>query len=138
MEKILIVEDGIIIGRALTKKVESSGFVYEWAKSKKEVAQILEKENDIFAAILDLSLPDAPQGEIVDFVLEKGIPSVVFTSTFDDDIIDTMNAKNIIDYIIKSGDENINYAVWLLDRLRKNKNIKVLVFFIKKFNLHWV
>lgn len=127
MEKILVVEDSTVIGKSIVQKLKENGDDYLWAKTMKEVVVYIGRNDDIFASLLDLSLPDAPHGEVVDFVLEKEIPVIVFTSLSDDDTMDEMNRKNIVDYIIKNREEDIEYAIKILNQLKKNRTIDAMV-----------
>ncbi len=127
LKKILIVEDSSLIGKVLIQKLKKANFTPLWAKSKKEAENLLKENRDIFASVLDISLPDAPHGEIVDYVLNEGIPVIVLSARSDDDTIDEMNEKNIVDYIIKNREEDIDYVVKILIMMRRNVSTKALV-----------
>jgi PAS domain S-box-containing protein len=126
MEKILVVEDDKVFAKIVSNKLKQIRFSPFVAPSLKD-AQILTTEHQFFAALLDLNLPDAPDGEIVDFILGKKIPSVVLTGTYDDDIRIAMNQKSIIDYVLKTREEGIDYAIHLIKRIFYYQNTKALV-----------
>jgi len=42
------------------------------------------EEHQFFVAILDLELPDAASGEVVDYAIEHNIHSIVLTGTFNE------------------------------------------------------
>ena len=72
MPKILIVEDSKLFGSVLQEEIKNhlTGYMPFWAKDYSEAEQILDDhKNDFFISLLDLNLPDAPNGEIVDLVL---------------------------------------------------------------------
>ena len=127
-ERILLVEDNKALSKLITKKMEQN-LDYEiiQAYSYKEAEEILENNDDFFIALLDLNLPDAPNGEIVDFVLSKNIPPIVLTGTLDNSIQEEMKSKNIIDYVYKGNIDDVNYIFSLIKRLSKNRDIKVMV-----------
>jgi len=127
-ERILLVEDNKALSKLITKKMEQN-LDYEiiQAYSYKEAEEILEDNDDFFIALLDLNLPDAPNGEIVDFVLSKNIPPIVLTGTLDNSIQEEMKSKNIIDYVYKGNIDDVNYIFSLIKRLSKNRDIKVMV-----------
>ncbi len=127
-ERILIVEDNKALSKLLKKRMEQN-LEYDiiQAYNYKEAEELLEKNNDFFVALLDLNLPDASNGEIVDFMLSKNIPSIVLTGSIDSDIHDEMIKKNIIDYVYKGDIDDVNYIFSLIERLSKNRYIKVMV-----------
>jgi diguanylate cyclase (GGDEF)-like protein len=127
--KVLLVEDNQIVARILQEKISLDGrFVPYMAHSLAECRRLLEGGgHDFFAAVLDLNLPDAPNGEVVDYVLEHSIPSMVLTGMMRDDIRKSILEKSVVDYIVKSGMSDLDYVVTVLDRLMRNRNIKVLV-----------
>ena len=127
MKRILIVEDNKTLAKLLAKKVESSlGYEVDIAYKLSE-AKLFLKKWKYFVALLDINLPDAPDGEIVDYVLSKGVRSIILSANIDKDFRKKMLAKNIIDYVNKGGVNDINYIIQTLQRLEKNKNHKVLV-----------
>lgn len=136
MKTILIVDDNKTIILTLKTKLESAGFKVITGTSFAETEQIIaERRKSIFAAILDLNLPDAPDGEIVDFVLSKRIPSVVLTGMFSEEIYQKMTEKNIIDYIMKNREEDFDYAVNLIKNISTYHKRKALIVDDSKLSL---
>ena len=127
--KILIIDDSLSICNTLKSLIESDIDINILiAKSLKESAQIILKENGVFDVILaDLGLPDAPNGEVIDFLSKFSIPIVVLTGTDNIDIENKFRNKNIVDYIIKDGISALNYATLIVKRIILNKDVKVLV-----------
>ena len=127
--KILIIDDSASICNTLKSLIESDIDINIFiAKSLKESAQVILKEKGAFDVILaDLGLPDAPNGEIIDFLSKFSIPIVVLTGTDNIDIEDKFRNKNIVDYIIKDGISALNYASLIVKRIMLNKDVKVLV-----------
>ncbi|MFW5618754.1 MAG: response regulator, partial [Campylobacter hyointestinalis] len=97
------------------------------AHSFNEARDIIEDNDDFFIALLDLNLPDAPNGEIVDYVLSKNILVIVLTGSVDKATKDIFTNKNIVDYVIKSNMNNINYIFDTINRLSKNRDYKVMI-----------
>lgn len=127
MEKILIVEDNKALAKLFSKKITTElPFEVDVAYTMKE-AEAFIASNEYFLALLDLSLPDALNGEIVDFVLGKSIPSVVLTANIDKKTRESITKKDIIDYVSKEGVEDINYAISIIERVSKNRKHKVLI-----------
>lgn len=99
-----------------------------YATSFAEAREKVERaEEPYFAAIVDLNLPDAENGEVVDYTLESGIPSVVLTGSYDSKKRDELLNKGVVDYVTKEGKYSYQYAMNVIHRLIKNSEIKVLV-----------
>lgn len=126
---ILVVEDNRIVGRLLSDRLSREhGFLPIQAQSLAEAKERIESgEHEFFAALLDLNLPDAPNGEIVDYAVSKSVPSIVLTGTISDEVRESVLAKNVVDYVIKSGSSDLDYVVNLLLRLQRNRGVKVMV-----------
>ena len=127
--KVLIIDDSISICNSLKNLIENDiNIDINIAKSMKEAADFILKEKGKFDVILaDLGLPDAPNGEIIDFVSKFNVPIVVLTGTSNPDIENQFRNKNIVDYIIKDGIAALNYAALIVKRIIYNKKVKVLV-----------
>ncbi|AFL68018.1 GGDEF domain-containing response regulator [Sulfurospirillum barnesii] len=127
-EKILIVEDNKALSKLIVKKMESSlAFDVDAAYTYAEAEALIEKSNDYFLALLDLNLPDAPNGEVVDMVLSHKIPSIVLTGSIDKEVREAILKKEVIDYVYKGNIDDVNYIFTLIERLHKNRDIKVMV-----------
>ena len=124
---VLVVEDSAAFSKMLCSEIQKRGFETRAAYSRKEARALLEKGERFFAAMLDLALPDAPNGEVVDEVLSYDIPSIVLTGMFDPKTRAQMDSKPIVDFVLKQGFEDIFYAMRILERIEKNRNVTVLV-----------
>lgn len=127
-EKILIVEDNKALSKLIAKKMETHlHFDVDVAHSLAEAKVFIKKEDNYFIALLDLNLPDAPDGEVVDFMIGKKVPSIVLTGSIDTETRDKILKKDVIDYVYKGNMDDVNYIFTLIERLHKNRDIKVLV-----------
>lgn len=129
MKQILLVEDSSVFGKLTKKKIEQAFDVPVYlAKNLHEAEYLLERSKGNFSlALLDLNLPDAPDGEIIDVVVNKGITSFVFTSNVDDKVRDFVWSKKVADYIVKEDPNSIDYVVAAIRQLEKNRDSLVLV-----------
>lgn len=129
MSDILLVEDSKFFASLVMRKFAAiSNYRVLWAQSFAEAREYYESgSNECFLALLDLNLPDAPRGEVVDWFVGKGVPSIVFTGGFDDKVRDTILSKNVVDYVLKENEESLDALVVIADRIQKNRNIKVMV-----------
>lgn len=129
MRKILVVEDSEMVVKVLRHLVQSTlphDAVY--ATTMAEVRAIYAEQPDaFFAALVDLNLPDAPNGEVVDFTLSKKTPTIVLTGVYDDQRREQLFSKGIVDYVTKEGRYAYSNAIKMIQRLEKNQHIKVLV-----------
>lgn len=127
-EKILIVEDNKALSKLIIKKMEASlDFDVDAAYSFEEAQALVEKNSDYFVALLDLNLPDAPDGEVVDMILSHKIPSIILTGSMDQEVREKILKKDVIDYVYKGNIDDVNYIFTLIERLHKNRDIKVMV-----------
>ena len=128
MNKILLIEDSMMVSRALSANIRKELNVevdsaYTLADAKARLAS----NHDYFAALVDLTLPDAPDGEALDEVLQWHIPAIVMTASFSEEKRDELLERGLVDYIIKDSKTSFNYVVSLLRRLYLNQFISVLV-----------
>ena len=86
-----------------------------------------ERAGEFFVAVLDLNLPDAPDGEIIDLVEAHGIPVVVLTGSLDDAKREAMFRRGVADYVVKDSLVGIEYVARLVARLAHSGSTKVLV-----------
>src|SRR3989338_10727614 len=127
MERILVVEDNKTLAKLIAKKLSAElDFEVDVAYKLSE-AKLFFKRYKYFLALVDLNLPDAPNGEIVDYALEHKNHVIVLSANIDKDFRNDMIKKNIIDYINKSGINDVNYIIQMITRLHKNQNHKILV-----------
>lgn len=125
---ILIVEDSSVAVDQLKHRIETE-FNFEvltagtYAESKEIMAK---RGKEIFLSVLDLHLPDAQEGEVVDLALEFGVPCIVFTSTVSQKTRQDVLSKQVVDYVVKSR-HALDEVAFTIDRLSKNCGTKVLV-----------
>ena len=126
--KILIVEDNKALAKLIAKKMEDKVEMdIDIAHSLAEAQAFLSDPKEYFIALLDLNLPDAPNGEVVDYVISKGLPSIVLTGSMDEATRESFIHKDIVDYVYKGNMDDINYIFRIINRLSKNRQYKVMV-----------
>jgi diguanylate cyclase (GGDEF)-like protein len=127
MQRILIIEDNKTLANLMAKKISQDlkwdvDVAYKLSESK-----LFLKMYKYFVVLTDLNLPDSPNGEVVDYLLEKNQKIIVLSGNIDKNFRKTMMQKNIIDYIKKSGANDIKYISTSLKRLNANQKHHVLV-----------
>jgi diguanylate cyclase (GGDEF)-like protein len=129
VRNILVVEDSPlvlkILGHLFRQQPELEPV---FCASYGEAEVLLDASASLFsAAIVDLNLPDAPSGEIVELVLRYGLPCVVLSASYDERRRDELLAQGVVDYVLKESQFSYDYAFRLLHRLESNKHVKILV-----------
>ncbi|WP_461211024.1 response regulator [Desulfocurvus sp. DL9XJH121] len=127
--RILIIEDSHVQAKIICRHIEGlSNFQTVSAHTMEEAREVLETRRDeLLAAVVDLNLPDAPDGEAVDLVQGFGLAAIVLTATFHDEVRDTLLRKNVADYVLKSSMIVLDDVVTVVSRLYKNQFVKALV-----------
>ncbi|WP_028580505.1 diguanylate cyclase [Desulfogranum japonicum] len=129
MPEILIVDNSRTFSLLASQRMECElglpvRTVHTFAKAK----EIIERpDNNFFVALVGMYLDDADGGAIVDLMLEQGIPTIVFTGTYREDIREKFLAKNVVDYVLKEDLYSLDYISKLIGRLWRNRETKVLV-----------
>jgi len=129
-KRILVVEDSPIVlkilrhlvNQELNLKLYEVDFVDSMAKAKAAI-----ESNEYFAALADLNLPDAPDGEVVEYILAKSVPCIVLTGSYSEERREKLLLMGIVDYVVKESRFSYAYAIKLIHRLSLNEAIKVLV-----------
>lgn len=126
--KVLIVEDSRSFAALVAKRVRLElGFETHVAHTLSEAVEFIGQGTDYLAALLDLYLPDAPNGECVDLAITYGIPAIVLTAELSDAMRESFWNRHIVDYVFKDAEENVDYVVKLLRRLQHNPETKILL-----------
>lgn len=126
-KKLLVVEDSKAIARVIQQIGKSLDYDVTIAESMAQLESILEDGTSFFAATIDYSLPDAKNGEVIEYVLAHKIPGVVMTGMMDDDTRQKILAQPVIDYIPKENSQAYMYLKRILHWQKINNEIEVLV-----------
>lgn len=126
-EKIIVVEANKFISNYICRDIEKDGFETLQAFTYEQAKDILSCGDYFFAAVMGLVLPDALDGEVVDLAIEKNIPSIVLTGTFDEKTRKKIADKCILDYIVKQDMDSFKAVSQLINRIYLNRGIKILV-----------
>lgn len=127
LPKILVVDDSRMFLQVLVQNLRNTIDGQIFSASSLEETRTLLADHVFDVAMLDLNLPDAPQGEVVDLVLGQDVPVIVFAGDFSEQTRKRLWDKRIVDYVVKEGGESLQYAVRQARRVLRNRNIKVLV-----------
>jgi len=127
MSKILVIDDDKIIQKVLAKLIhEQLKLPVEVVGSLEELKNILNL-NEFLLAICDYHLPDAEKGEAIDFLVEKKVPTIVLTASYDEKIREAVLNKGVVDYLVKGTPNIREHVINCILRALKNMKTKVLV-----------
>jgi len=77
--------------------------------------------------VTDLNLPDARDGAAVELVTQSRIPCIAFTGNFSTELRAMVLKLGVADYVLKNSQSDILYVVKMIQRLRSNADMRVLV-----------
>jgi PleD family two-component response regulator len=125
---VLVVEDSRVQAKIISQHIAlATPFPTIVAHSLAEAMEAMTQQRDtIFVAILDRNLPDDPDGRIVPLAKSLGIPSVVMTATFNEEVRQQLLEDNVVDYFIKTMAE-MTALERLIERLYKNQFVRALI-----------
>lgn len=92
-----------------------------------EARAALDADDAWFLVLTGLVLADGDRDAVVDFFLSRGLPTVVVSGVYDEDLRKRVLRQQIIDYVLKNAPGSIDYLVWLVQRLERNRRISALV-----------
>lgn len=129
MQKVLIVEDSNFLASLLKRSLESRldaevVRVASRAEAETTIAGTLPED---WLCLVDLNLPDAPDGEVAQMLAAQGFPIIVFTAMYDRAKRAGLFASGIIDFVLKDSPSSMDYVVSLTERILHNKQVKALV-----------
>jgi len=127
--RILLIEDSRMSGRMLSTAIGKRTFLpIDVAETLADARRLLEQHGNAYrAAVVDLVLPDAPEGEAVDLVCANHIATIVLTGNISEQMRDRIVAKPIVDYVLKQTVSAVEYVANLVRRVIANQSLKVLV-----------
>ncbi len=112
------------VAEAIEHKLELPVMV---ASTLAEARRLLDRHDDWFLALTGLVLADGNRDEVVNCLLERGLPTVVVTGVYDEHLRERLLRRRIIDFVLKDNPGSLDYIVWLVKRLERNRRISALV-----------
>lgn len=125
--QLLIVEDSRPISTLIEYVAKEAGYKTVVVETLAECKQAIEQDQSFYLASVDYCLPDSPDGEAIDVVIQHGIPAIVMTGHLDSAIREKILNKAVSDYIPKESSEAFAYLSRQLHRFKQNPHFKVLV-----------
>jgi len=127
-QRILLVENSrtftTLLREAIEQRVELPVTV---VSTLSEAARVLDEEQGWFLVLTGLVLVDGDRDQVVEFFTARGLPTVVVSGVYDEDLRRRVLQQQIIDYVVKNAPGSIDYLAWLVQRLERNRRIAALV-----------
>ena len=127
-QRILVVENSRTHARLIGEAIEQKlNLPVVYAATLAEARAALERHPDWFMAVTSLVLADGSHDEVVEFFLSRQLPTVVVSGVYDDVMREQVLRRQVVDYVLKNTPGSIDYLVWLVQRLERNRRIAALV-----------
>jgi diguanylate cyclase (GGDEF)-like protein len=125
--KLLILEDSQGLAKILALQIKKSiDIEIDLAYTLAEAKALIERRTYALA-VVDLHLPDSQEDQIVDYFVDKSLPIIIMTGSYDEKLQAHISQKRIIDYIVKESTETIHYLIDKIHRVLKNQNHLALI-----------
>jgi diguanylate cyclase (GGDEF)-like protein len=126
---ILVVEDSRTYATALCRRLKDDiGLPLIACRSLNELHEAVTDDRAAFTlAVVDLNLPDAPHGEAIDFAVQRGIPTIVHTASFDMDTRNRIMERDVIDYVPKDSEFALDVLMGTVARALANRKTRILI-----------
>ena len=127
-QRILLVENSRTFTSMLKEAIEQRlELPVSVATSLAEAGRLLDEEQGWFLVLTGLVLADGDRDKVVEYFLSRGLRTVVVSGVYDEDLRKRVLQQQIIDYVLKNTPGSIDYLVWLVQRLDRNRRIAALV-----------
>ena len=127
-QRVLLVENSraytSMLREAIEQRVELPVSV---ASSLAEARALLDAQDDWFLVLTGMVLADSDRDQILDFFNARNLSTIVVSGVYDEELRKRALQQQIIDYVLKSTPDSIDYLVWLVQRLDRNRRISALV-----------
>ena len=107
---------------------ELFGIKIEVCRNFEEMQEAYDLNSEpITLAISNINLPGAENGEALNYLVDLSVPTIVFTSTFQEKTREGLMAKEIVDYIIKDNIFAVDMLAESVCRFLTNQRHHVLI-----------
>jgi len=127
MSRVLIIEDSKMLCTIMQDLLHRfTGFDYDIASTYTHAEEYLQEQTYDYG-VADLHLPDAEDGQAVSLMNRYDIAPIIFTSDLSEELRDTFESSNVVDYILKERYDSIVTVIEKLLQLEANRRKKVLI-----------
>lgn len=127
--RIIVAEDSNVFTSMIGQKFkELFGIKIEICRNFEEMQEAYDLNSEpITLAISNINLPGAENGEALNYLVDLSVPTIVFTSTFQEKTREGLMAKEIVDYIIKDNIFAVDMLAESVCRFLTNQRHHVLI-----------
>jgi PleD family two-component response regulator len=127
--RIIIAEDSNVFASMISQRMkELLEIDVEICRDFEELQMANERSDEpIKLAVSNVNLPGAENGEALNYLVDVGIPTIVFTGTLQDSTRDKLLSNQIVDYILKDSVFAVDMLVESVCRFLTNHNHHVLI-----------
>ncbi|WP_305804977.1 diguanylate cyclase [Stenotrophomonas sp. YIM B06876] len=127
-QRILLVENSRTFTSMLREAIEQRlELPVSVAATLAEAGELLDRQSGWFLVLTGLVLADGDRDQVVDYFVSRGLPTIVVSGVYDEDLRKRVLQQQIIDYVLKNTPGSIDYLVWLVQRMERNRRISALV-----------
>ncbi len=127
-QRILLVENSRTFTHMLREAIEQRlELPVSVASTLAEAGELLDREQGWFLVLTGLVLADGDRDQVVEYFVSRGLPTVVVSGVYDEDLRKRVLQQQIIDYVLKNTPGSVDYLVWLVQRMERNRRIAALV-----------
>lgn len=128
-KKVLIVENDINHAKLIKLMLETNSEIEAdiFEANFNSLAYLACTEVTYFLAIISLDINDLETEKIVKLLVDRDVPLIFYVESFSKEIQKKILELNASDYIIKSGNQTLDYLLYAVNRLIKNLNIRILI-----------
>src|SRR5690606_41100781 len=113
--RVLLVENSRAYVRAVAQAIEHKlELPVMVASTLAEARALLDRHDDWFLALTGLVLADGHRDDVVDCLLGRGLPTIVVTGMYDEDLRERLLRRRVIDFVLKDNPGSLDYIVWLV------------------------
>lgn len=126
---LLLVEDSRSVSNIIKTQIEDRWHcdVHVAASFEEAIVLLKSHRKEYFLAICDLNLPDAPNGEIMGLIKRTGLPTIIITGSAEKGEAHKNSYANVVDFILKSQTNSIQYLVEQVGRFYYNKFTTLMI-----------
>lgn len=127
-QRVLLVENSRAFVQAVAQAIEQQlELPVTVASTLTEAREALAAHDDWFLVLTGLVLADGDHETVVDCFLGRELPTVVVSGVYDEELRERLLRRQIIDFVLKNTPGSLDYIVWLVQRLERNRRISALV-----------
>jgi len=130
MKKILLIDDSTTILQSLELMISSVVEDVEilLAHTYTEANSLIRHNRDeIYAAVVDLALPDCSDGKAVLLTSSHKIPTIILSGTKNNDLKALILKKDVLDFVDKNSNNSIRYVAEFVKKIIRNYDTTALV-----------